>query len=159
MALQRLSGLSPSSGSPSVVSRASQRRSGLSAPLRSLGLFRSQRVQVSACAGLICCRKHVISCSCLFLVTVKTFKSKNRIHKIHKIHRAHILGTTTQNLDKTALLFSLSSTSFVSAHSPCGEYGTTDRNSALALQQRCVSLTQHHRTRRPPAHLIHTTGI
>ena len=156
MAPQRLSGLSPSSGSPSVVSRVSRRRSRLSAPLWSLGLFRSQRVQVSACAGLICCRKHVISCSCLFLVTVKTFKSKNRIHKIHQ---AHILGTTTQNLDKTALLFSLSSTSFVSAHSPCGEYGTTDRNSALALQQRCVSLTQHTHTRRPPTHLIHTTGI
>lgn len=59
--------------------------------------------------------------------------------------RARVLGTTNQHLDKAALLFGLSCASFVSGRSPRGEYGTADRNSALASQRCCVSLTTQSR--------------
>ena len=74
---------------------------------------------------------------------------------------AHVLGTTHQHLDKTALLFGLSCTLFVSGCSPHGEYGTADQNSALASQRCCVSLTAQscNHTKRPLALLIHTTRI
>uniref|UniRef100_A0A8C3CGG8 Uncharacterized protein n=1 Tax=Cairina moschata TaxID=8855 RepID=A0A8C3CGG8_CAIMO len=55
--------------------RASSRQSAPTAPV-------SRPVQVSMSPGLICCRKHdnrVRSYSRLFLVTLRTFKSKNRI--------------------------------------------------------------------------------